>query len=48
MEIKMKTEIITKNNRSVVVIQSDRYLITDVSSALDWIMSIKYETGCCR
>ncbi len=46
MEIKMKTEIITKNNRSVVVIQSDRYLITDVSSALDWIMSIKYETGC--
>ena len=46
MEIKMKTEIITKNNRSVAVIQSDRYLITDVSSALDLIMSIKYETGC--
>lgn len=42
----MKTEIITKNNRTVAVIQSDRYLITDVSSALDLIMSIKYETGC--
>lgn len=46
MEIKMKTEIITKNNRSVAVIESDRYLIRDVSSALDLIMSIKYETGC--
>ena len=46
MEVKMKTEVVKKNNVSVAVIHSDEHLITDVQSALDLIMSVKYETGC--
>lgn len=42
----MKTEIIKKNHVSVAVIHSDEHLITDVQSALDFIMTVKYETGC--
>lgn len=42
----METEVINKNNVSVAVIHSDEHLITDVQSALDLIMSVKYETGC--
>ncbi len=42
----MKTEIITKNNIEIAVIYSDEYLIKDVQSALDFIMTVKYETGC--
>ena len=42
----MKTEVVEKNNVSVAVIHSDEHLITDVQSALDLIMSVKYETGC--
>lgn len=42
----MKTEIIRKNNVAVAVISSEECLITDVQSALDLIMTVKYETGC--
>lgn len=42
----MKTEIITKNNIKATLVYSDQLLITDVQSALDLIMSVKYETGC--
>ena len=42
----MKTEVVKKNNVSVAVIHSDEHLITDVQSAVDLIMSVKYETGC--
>ena len=42
----MDTEVVNKNNVSVAVIHSDEHLITDVQSALDLIMSVKYETGC--
>lgn len=42
----MKTEIIRKNNTEVAVVSSDELLITDVQSALDLIMTVKYETGC--
>ena len=42
----MKTEIIKKNNIDVAVVSSDKLLITDVQSALDLIMTVKYETGC--
>lgn len=42
----MKTEVVKKNNVSVAVIHSDGYLITDVQSALDLIMSVRFETGC--
>lgn len=42
----MKTEVIKKNNAEVAVVNSDELLITDVQSALDLIMTVKYETGC--
>lgn len=46
MEVKMKTEVIKKNNTEVAVVSSSGLLITDVQSALDLIMTVKYETGC--
>ncbi len=42
----MKTEVVRKNNTEVAVVSSDELLITDVQSALDFIMTVKYETGC--
>lgn len=42
----MKVEVINKNNTDVAVVSSDELLITDVQSALDLIMTVKYETGC--
>lgn len=42
----MKIEVIKKNNTEVAVVSSDELLITDVQSALDLIMTVKYETGC--
>lgn len=42
----MKTEIITKNGRSAAVVHSDTQVITDTASALDWMMTVKHETGC--
>lgn len=42
----MKTEVIKRNNIEVVVVNSDRLLITDVQSALDLVMTMRYETGC--
>ena len=42
----MKTEVIKKNNTEVVVVSSDELLITDIQSALDFVMTVRYETGC--
>ena len=42
----MKTEVIKKNYTEIAVVSSDELLITDVQSALDLIMTVKYETGC--
>ena len=42
----MKTEVIKKNNIKVAVVSSDELLIADVQSALDLIMTVKYETDC--
>ncbi len=42
----MKTEIFMKNNTTAVLISSSKLLITDAQSALDFVMSVKYETGC--
>lgn len=42
----MKTEVIKRNNTEIAVVSSDELLITDVQSALDLIMAVKYETGC--
>lgn len=40
----MKITTINKNNISVALVKSDTIIITDVQSALDLIMSVKYET----
>lgn len=42
----MKTEVIRKNNENIAVVNSNEQIITDVQSALDLIMTVKYETGC--
>ncbi len=42
----MKTEVIRKENVTIAVIHSEQPLITDARSALDLIMTVKYETGC--
>ena len=42
----MKTKVVKKNNVSIAVIHSDEHLITDIQSALNLIMSVKYETDC--
>lgn len=42
----MKTEVVRKNNTELAIVSSDELLITDVQSALDLIMTVKYETGC--
>lgn len=42
----MKTEVVNRNNIKTAVISSEELLIWDVSSALDFIMMVRYETGC--
>lgn len=42
----MKTEVIKRNNTRIAVVSSDEVLITDTQSALDLMMTVKYETGC--
>ncbi len=42
----MKTEVVRKHNIEIAVVSSDEPVITDVQSALDLIMTVKYETGC--
>lgn len=42
----MKIEIVKKNNMEIAVIRSEELLITDAQSALDLVMTVKYETGC--
>ena len=42
----MKTEVVRKNNIEIAVVTSEELLITDVQSALDLVMTVKYETGC--
>ena len=42
----MNIDIVEKNGNNVAVVYSDQILITDVQSALDFLMTVKYETGC--
>ncbi|MCI8748774.1 MAG: DUF4180 domain-containing protein [Lachnospiraceae bacterium] len=42
----MDIEVIRKNNTEIAIVNSDELLVTDVQSALDLIMTIKYETKC--
>ncbi len=41
----MQFEVITKNNRTVAVVAGTNAVITDVSSAVDLLMSAKYDAG---
>ena len=42
----MNTEVIKNNNTDIAVVSSDELLITDIQSALDFIITVRYETGC--
>ena len=41
----MNIEILNKNGIDIAVISSDEAVIVDTQSALDLVMSVKYETG---
>ena len=41
----MKLEAITGKNTTIAVVSSDEVVIRDVQSALDLIMTVKYEAG---
>jgi len=44
----MRTTIINEYNQEIVHVESDEMLITDVQSAIDFAMTVNYETGCTR
>lgn len=44
----MKITAINQNNIEIAVVRSSQILISDVQSALDFIATVKYETGCTR
>lgn len=44
----MEIYTITENDRKIAVIHNDGILIRDVQSALDFIATVGYETGCER
>ena len=44
----MELKQVEKNGQRIAVITGEAPLITDVQSALDLIMTVKYETGCQR
>lgn len=44
----MKINTITQNGKEIAIVSSDRLLITDVQSSLDFIGTVRYETGCDR
>jgi len=44
----MKPRIINSSGRGIAVIFSASRLCTDISSVLDFMSAIRYETGCSR
>lgn len=42
----MNVKTIEKNGTLIAFVQSDEVIISDAQSALDFVMSINYETGC--
>ncbi|MFA5341546.1 MAG: DUF4180 domain-containing protein [Clostridia bacterium] len=44
----METRIVEKNNIKIAVIYSEDVIIKDVQSALDFMATVDYETGCSR
>ena len=41
----MNIKKITNNNTEIAIVKSDAVCISDVQSALDFMMSVNYETG---
>lgn len=44
----MEVSTIKENDKEIAIIQSKEMLITDVQSALDFIATVSFETGCYR
>lgn len=44
----MTINTVTNNAIKVAVVNSDQLILTDVNSALDFIATVSYETGCNR
>lgn len=44
----MKVDVIKENNIGIAVVSSSEVLIKDVQSALDFMATIRYDTGCTR
>lgn len=44
----MKISVVKENNTEIAVVDSSEILISDVQSALDFIATIGFETGCTR
>lgn len=42
----MNTKTIVKNGKSCAIVHSGEVIISDVRSALDFIATVQYETGC--
>lgn len=42
----MKINIVKENNIEIAVVSSSEILITDVQSAIDFMATIRYDTGC--
>ncbi|MGI6449453.1 MAG: DUF4180 domain-containing protein [Desulfitobacteriia bacterium] len=41
----MKIKTITEKDKGIAIIHSEEVLLTDVQSALDFMMTVQYETG---
>jgi len=44
----MKINKVEQNNAGIAIVSSDEIIIEDVQSALDFIATVRYETGCDR
>lgn len=44
----MKLQKIERNGAAIALVKSDTPVITDAQSALDFMMTVQYETGCSR
>lgn len=44
----MQIRVIKENNKEIAIVNSEHVLITDVQSALDFLATVDYETGCDR
>ena len=42
----MTTQIVSQKGKKIALIHSQEAVVTDLSSALDLLMSVRYDTGC--